>query len=188
MSVALLYGPVSTGAGWQALTKGAFDLSRFKIDWKNKQVKCPKGKLSRRWKVGKDSYGNSVIQTEFRRRDCTACRVRSRCTRSPKAPRSLTIKPFEVHQALQHARKRQKTKTFSKDYAIRAGVEGTISQAVRGVGVRQCRYVGLAKTHLQHVITAAAMNVVRAVSWLEGVPLAKTRQSHFARLAPDKTG
>ena len=46
----------------------------------------------------------------------------------------------------------------------------------------------LERRSLAHVITAAAMNVVRAVNWPEGVPLAKTRQSHFARLAPDKAG
>jgi transposase len=59
---------------------------------------------------------------------------------------------------------------------------------VRGFQLRNCRYIGLAKTHLQHVVTAAAMNVVRAINWLEGVPLAKARQSHFAKLAPAKRG
>ncbi|MBD3887627.1 transposase [Phormidium tenue FACHB-886] len=63
--------------------------------------------------------------------------------------------------------------TFKQRYALRAGVEGTISQAVRGFVVRNCRYIELAKTHLQHILTTAAMNVVRAVNWLEGVPLAK---------------
>jgi hypothetical protein len=35
-----------------------------------------------------------------------------------------------------------------------------------------------------YILTAAAMNVVRAVNWLEGVPLAKARQSQFAKLTP----
>ena len=183
-----LYGPVSTGSGWQANTKGAFDLSRFKIDWTKQQVKCPKGKVSRAWKAGKDNYGNPVIHVEFRASDCTHCPARDRCTRAKQAPRSITLKPFETYQAIEKARKRQTTKSFKKQFATRAGVEGTISQAVRGVGARQCRYVGLAKTHLQHVITAAAMNIVRAVNWLEGVPLAKTRYSRFAQLAPTNTG
>jgi len=47
-----------------------------------------------------------------------------------------------------------------RNSAICAGVEGTIFQAVRGFEVRSCRYIGLAKTHLQHHLTAAAMNVV----------------------------
>ena len=68
--------------------------------------------------------------------------------------------------------------------AIRAGIEGTISQGVRSLGLRQCRYIGLSKAHFQHLATAAAMNLVRVIAWLEGIPLARTRQSHFVKLAP----
>jgi transposase len=45
------------------------------------------------------------------------------------------------------------------------------------------RDIGLAKTHLQHVITATAINVVRVAAWLEGIPRANTRRSAFAALA-----
>ena len=65
---------------------------------------------------------------------------------------------------------------------MRAGVEGSISQAVRRSGLRQGRYRGLAKTHLQQVASAAGLNVVRAVNHLQGVPLAQTRTSLFSRL------
>jgi transposase len=68
-------------------------------------------------------------------------------------------------------------------YKVRAGVEGTISQAVRISGLRQARYRGLKKTHLQHVATAAAVNVARLGAWWEGRPHAPTRVSRFARLA-----
>ena len=44
-------------------------------------------------------------------------------------------------------------------------------------------YVGLAKAHLQHVITATAMNLSRLAAWLAGVPHGRTRVSQFARLA-----
>jgi transposase len=69
-------------------------------------------------------------------------------------------------------------------YAKRAGVEGTISQGVRGFGLRQSRYWGLAKTHFQHLATAAAINLDRLGAWFDNLPLAKTRTSRFARLAP----
>ena len=36
------------------------------------------------------------------------------------------------------------------------------------MGLRKSRYIGLARTHVQHVATAAAINVVRLVSWLNG--------------------
>jgi transposase len=43
--------------------------------------------------------------------------------------------------------------------------------------------VGLAKTHLQHVLTAGAINVMRVVNWLGGAEHARTRTSHFTALA-----
>ena len=42
----------------------------------------------------------------------------------------------------------------------------------------------MAKTHLQHVATAAAINIDRIVAWLEARPRATTRTSRFAALAP----
>jgi hypothetical protein len=46
-------------------------------------------------------------------------------------------------------------------YAARADIEGTHAQVISRCGLRRCRNIGLAKTHLQHVITAAAVNLVQ---------------------------
>ncbi len=70
-----------------------------------------------------------------------------------------------------------------KRYARRAGIEGTISQAVRAFGARRSRYAGIAKTHLQQVATAAAINLDRLAAWLAGRPQETTRTSRFAALA-----
>jgi len=40
----------------------------------------------------------------------------------------------------------------------------------------------MAKTHLQNLIIATAINLIRAVAWLMEVPRAGTRQSAFAAL------
>ncbi len=40
------------------------------------------------------------------------------------------------------------------------------------------------KTHLQHIITAVAMNLVRLMHWWEEIPKAATRVSRFRALAP----
>jgi len=40
----------------------------------------------------------------------------------------------------------------------------------------------LGKTHLQHILSAVAINLLRINAWLNGTPLAPTRQSSFARL------
>jgi hypothetical protein len=42
----------------------------------------------------------------------------------------------------------------------------------------------LAKTHLQHVLTATALNLIRLGEWWAGTPLAPTRISRFAQLNP----
>ena len=113
------------------------------------------------------------------------CEVRSRCTRSEKESRSLTLRGDKAkHQAIQEARKQQKTDEWKKRYDKRAGIEGTFSQGIRSFGLRQARYIGLAKTHLQHLLTAAAINLVRVDNWLEGKPLAKTRISRFKAIQP----
>lgn len=73
---------------------------------------------------------------------------------------------------------------FKRLYGERAGIEGTISQGARSVGLREPRFIGLAKTHLQHVATAAALKRVRVANWLAGEELEPTRVSPFQALAP----
>jgi len=114
---------------------------------------------------------------------CQVCPQHAQCTRSQKQGRRLTLRPQRQHQVLQQARQTQMTADFQQRYALRAGIEGTLSQGIRAFGLRRCRYVGFAKTHLQHLITATAMNVARLVNWCNEVPLAQTRCSQFAKLA-----
>jgi len=92
--------------------------------------------------------------------------------------------PQAQHEALQAARQAQTMLEFQKQYARRAGLEGTISQGTRAFDLRRSRYIGLAKTHLQEVATATAMNVVRLWYWWTGIPKAQTRTSRFAALNP----
>jgi transposase len=42
----------------------------------------------------------------------------------------------------------------------------------------------LAKTHLQHILTAAAINISRVDAWYTAKKRAHTRVSRFAALAP----
>jgi hypothetical protein len=98
------------------------------------------------------------------------------------AQRSLTIRPEVQYHALRTARQREQSPAFAELYRLRAGVEGTISQGVRVCRLRRTRYIGLAKTHLGHILTAVAVNLLRIGAWLAGVPRAKTRQSTFATL------
>ena len=44
---------------------------------------------------------------------------------------------------------------------MRSGVEGTVCELANGHGMRHCRYRGQPKAHLQHVLTAIAVNIER---------------------------
>ncbi len=179
-----LVGPMLPDSSWQARAENGFDISRFAIDWESKLVKCPEGKASTSWVEGKNAHGHENVHVTFRRKDCVECRVRGQCTKSASGPRTLTISARPYHEALRKARQREKTEEFKDVYHIRAGVEGTISQGVRAAGVRRSRYIGVAKTHLQHLATATALNVIRIGGWLMDRPRAETRRSAFAALAP----
>ncbi len=99
-----------------------------------------------------------------------------------RARRTLTIRPREQYEALQAARTRAHTRDFATEYARRAGIEGTLSRGIRRCGLRQARYIGLAKTTLQHLITATALNFLRIDEWLDDPPRAMPRRSPFAKL------
>ncbi len=178
-----LLGPVQSNTSWQAKAKEGFAASCFAIDWETETVTCPQGKTNRRWCPRQDGSGNDVIQVWFDPQDCNSCPTRQQCTRSRDRPRSLKLKPKAQHVALQNARQYQQTDDFKARYKKRAGVEGTVSQGVRSFDLRRARYIGLAKTHLQHIVVAAAMNLTRVVVWLQGIPHAQTRYSRFAALA-----
>ena len=136
------------------------------------------------WKPDHDVNGNPTVYVVFDQKDCQRCPARNQCTRSQRTGRSMTLRAESDWQALQQARAYQKTDEFKAIFKERAGIEGTISQAVRAFELRHCRYIGLKKTKLQHIVTAAAINIVRLTAWLRGEPLAQTRKSSFAQLAP----
>ena len=177
-----LIGPMPADNTWQARTEGAFDHHCFQIDWIQKQVTCPGGKTSSYHKEGTTRRGTPNIHFTFSARDCKGCSLRTRCTRAKCGGRTLTLYPQHVYQTLLAARNRQKTEAFKTLYNARAGIEGTISQAVNAFNIRQARYRGLARTHLQNIATAAAINLTRIANWLMDIRPETTRISPFAAL------
>ena len=123
-----------------------------------------------------------MIEIEFATADCRACTVRAQCTRSVRSRRTVTVRPQAQHEVLQASHQHGATEAFKEKYARRAGVEDTIAQGVRSCALRQARYRSAAKAHLQHLMTAAATDVVRLVRWLDGEPKVPTPVSLFARL------
>jgi len=179
-----LRGPTRPIQGWQAQTEGAYDLSQFTVDWAQRQARCPQGKVSTSWREYSDRAGQPYPIVRFGLQDCRPCPARSLCSRPQKTGRSLHLPSQERFDALQAARAWYASEDGRRQYQRRAGVEGTLSQGVRAFGLRRTRFRGLAKTPLQPVATAAAINIDRLVAWLEERPRATTRTSRFAALAP----
>jgi len=180
-----LRGPTRPDVSWQAQVEGAYSLDQFVIDWDQQQVRCPQGKTSVSWAERVGPAAHPFIQVRFSTQDCGACAQRACCTHA-KPPQARTIKfhPRPQYEALQAGQAWYASEEGQRQYARRAGVEGTLSQGVRAFGLRRTRYRGLPKTHLQHVATAAAINIDRIVAWLDERPRAQTRTSRFAALAP----
>ncbi len=177
-------GPIKVDTTWQAQSGKGFDLSCFTIDWEQQQVTCPRGQVSQVWTDNRtDKAGNPQIYVRFGKSNCQVCPARTDCTRSVRGPRTLSFKPKGEFEALQWARQREHTQEFKERYAKRAGIEGTISQGSRSFDLRRSRYIGQAKTHLQHILIAIAINLARFVDWINQVPRAATRISAFAALA-----
>jgi transposase len=178
-----LVGPVASGKSWQSKEEDAFDHTQFVIDWERQRATCPGGKTSHSFSARKTWRGTPNWQITFPRYDCFPCELRSQCTRSKHTGRTLTIFPKEKYEAQLAARQRQETEEFKQLYGERAGIEGTISQGVRKTGLRKSRYIGLQRTRLQHLATAAAINLFRIFDWLSGQRPAKTPVPAFVALA-----
>ena len=179
-----LRGPTRPSQGWQAHTEGAYTLHQFTVDWEQRQAHCPQGKVSTVWREYSDREGKPSTIVRFSLQDCGPCPARSLCFRTTEAGRRLHLPSQERFEAVQAARAWYASEEGRQRYQCRAGVEGTLSQGVRAFGLRQTRYRGLEKTHLQHIAIAAAINIDRLVAWLDARPRATTRTSRFAALAP----
>lgn len=177
-----LVGPIPSQKSWQSRTEEGFDHTQFHIDWEAKVATCPGGKRSAHYSERKTWRGTPNVLFAFDVQECQPCPLRERCSRAHNVGRTLTVYPQLEYEAQEAARKRQETEEFKALYGKRAGIEGTLSQGVRRMGLRESRYIGLTSTHLQHVATAAAINAVRVVEWLNGERPETTRKSPLRAL------
>jgi hypothetical protein len=174
--------PVLLDHSAQAKAATGFDKSAFTINWKARQVRCPAGQSSAHWNPVKQ-HGTDAIVITFSVRTCRPCPFRDQCTSSAPGRRMLTLRPREPEEALARARAEQKTESWKTKYALRAGVEGTINQALDITGIRQARYRGLPKIRLQHAFSATALNLIRLDAHWTGHDQHHTRSSRLERLA-----
>ncbi|WP_308296909.1 transposase [Streptomyces sp. ISL-44] len=148
-------GPLAGNPTRQHRRADGFARDDFHIDYDRQQVTCPQGQVSRGWH---GPYSTSsptaapLIVAKFSKSQCQPCPARTQCTTSR-----------------ENVRTEQQTPEWKIRYALRSGVEGTVNEFAHGHGMRRCRYRGQNKAHVQHVLTAIAVNIER----LSGLPSAE---------------
>ena len=147
-----LVAPLLADTSAQAKAGAGYDRASFDFDFEARVARCPQGQASSSWTPCRQ-HGVEKIVVSFPRSACDPCPARALCTNRTRGGRQLTLPPREVHEAQVKARAEQTTKDWQARYGVRAGVEGTINQAV-DLGIRRARYRGTDKTRLQHILTA----------------------------------
>jgi hypothetical protein len=159
-----LVGPARINPTWQTKVEGAYTGDQFTIDWEKREVHCPQGVVSKAWRDYNDAEGKPYHLIHFPKAACQNYQARALCTQTKQHLRRLHLHPRQEHEALHAARQRLKSEEGKQLYAQRSGVKGSLSQGVRAFGIRR----RLAKTHLQQVVTAVAINLDRVAVWLAG--------------------
>jgi transposase len=173
-----LVAPVTVVTGRNA-RQGTFTPAEFTIDWTAGAATCPAGARSRSMRPDK----RGLVTFAFSRRDCRPCPIRDRCTLAkPDMVRRITIHPEPIHEARMAAHTAQDSESWRKTYNARAGIEGTISEAVRGPNLRHSRYRGLAKSHLQNVFSGMAINIGRLGTYFDVTPTVRRRSTRIHEL------
>ncbi|MFF3160081.1 transposase [Streptomyces sp. NPDC057910] len=134
----------------QAKARNRFAAHDFTIDWEAEKATCPAGKTSTTWNpVIQNGTPKTVVS--FAAADCGPCPLKEQCTSARSNRRQLSIHPQQMFEALRAARTEQQTEDLKADYALRAGIEGTVRQATHRTGARRTPYRGLAKTQYREV-------------------------------------
>jgi transposase len=175
-----LTGPLRADTTAQGRARAGYARADFTIDYDTQTVTCPQGKTSCSW-TPCTKGGQPMAVAKFSPRDCGPCPARAQCTTSTRNRRQVTVPSRDHARAQAAARTAATTIAFQAGYARRAGVEGTIHQAVSH-GARRARYRRLPKTRLDHAYMACALNLLRLHAYWTGTPLDRQRTSHLARL------
>ena len=160
------------GPARPAPTKGVLPVEAFEVDMPKGVAVCPAGKTSTRYRVTTETRSGRELHQFGWGEQCEGCPLQGQCTTSKAGRRRLTV--GRHHEELQARRREMESEAYQALLKIRNGIEGTISEGVRGYGLRRTRYRGLVKTRLANYFIGAACNVnrwLRRVAWeMEGMP------------------
>jgi transposase len=168
-----LVGPAQPSAARKGLEK-EYRIEAFDISISERKAVCPAGKTSTNCsKLTEEQSGKVTYRMEFGSQ-CHDCPHRAACVPSAQAHRTIVVGAY--HEALQQRRREQQSQEFQLRMHQRNAIEGTISELVRGHGLRRARYKGFAKVDLQNQFIAAACNIKRWFQKLLGTFFAAQKE------------
>jgi transposase len=139
-------------------------------------VTCPAGVTTTDRRMARDKWNRPVPLFRFPRATCAACALHARCLGGPVGRASQPVRQppgrqvqLHYHEAvLQRARAAQRTpeqrRALRDRLRPRAKVERKIAELMRRHGLRQGRYLGVAKTGFQAVMTATMVDAKRLLT------------------------
>jgi transposase len=171
-----LMGPIGRSKQHPAEAQG------FVIASDGRSATCPAGHPNEHCracnKSDRQTQGSRLVWA----RCCQSCPRRGQCLRAGASERHVETRiDFAL---LQQRRAEQKTEAFQEQMRQRHGIEGSLSELVRGHGLRRTRYRGQKKVHLGHLLIGAACNAKR---WLKRLQY-ELRQQLRAVAEADRTG
>ena len=129
---------------------------------------CPSAQRSSNCsRLVEQSTGKVDYRLDWSKTVCGPCPLREQCVSAGQDHRTFVV--GELHSLLQDRRREMQTDAFKQEMHQRNGIEGTQSELVRGYGLRQARYRGMAKVRLQNYLIGAACNIrrlFRRLAWL----------------------
>jgi hypothetical protein len=150
-----LHGPVQAAPE----RDGRLSAEAFDVQVEERRAVCPAGQASTQCsRLEEAKTGRVSFRFEWTG-VCASCPLRDQCVGQDQPHRSLVV--GEHHTLVQARRREQVTEAFHAAMHHRNAMEGTISELVRGYGLRRARYRGKAKVSLQNLFIGAAANCRR---------------------------
>jgi transposase len=163
-----LVGEVGADPSPQSRVVGGLTLDQFEVDYEAKAARCPGGCTSVGWSEG-EHEGKPVVRVTFAAGECGRCPYYERCVMTKQeTAQGRRLLLVEHHDRIRERREEQKSEAFRAILRRRAGIEATLSEMTRAHGLREARYVGLARVSLQNLFIGTATNLKRVARWLGG--------------------
>jgi len=157
-------GPLKSNPTRQHRRDEGFARDDFSIDYDKQQVTCPQGEMSAGWHGPYPTSSPTaapLIVARSTKSQCRPCPARTHCISTADSARTVGFPPRELRDLQLRVRAEQQTPEWKTRYAVRSGVESTVNEFAHGHGMRRCRYRGQSKAHIQHILTAIAVNIER---------------------------